>query len=290
MTAKKATYAAKLSIYAFAVLFILFIAMLHKSQSVPADSAAEGVDVPVIMYHSILKDESKVGKYVITPSQLSSDIDWLVKNGYTSVSMQELIDYVYNNAPLPQKPVLLSFDDGCYNNLGYAVPVLEEYGAKGVFATVGEYTEQYSDSNEVNLAYSYMRWYDIKLALKNHPCVEFANHSYGFHSVDKGRNGSQKKKNEDSETYKKIFFDDTALAQELYKQNTGFEPYIYVYPFGSYSEESFDILKQLGFKASLSCTEGINFITHNPECLYIMKRYNRPAGITSYDYFSKILK
>ena len=39
--------------------------------------------------------------------------------------------------------------------------------------------------------------------------------------------------------------------------------------------------------ASLSCTEGINYITHNPDCLYLLKRINRPSGINSKDFFEK---
>ena len=54
--------------------------------------------------------------------------------------------------------------------------------------------------------------------------------------------------------------------------------------------DSIQYIKELGFKASLSCTEGINYITHNPDCLYLLKRFNRPAGLNSKDFFVYVVK
>ena len=51
-----------------------------------------------------------------------------------------------------------------------------------------------------------------------------------------------------------------------------------------------DIIKELGFKASLSCEQGINKLTKNPNSLYLLKRYNRPSYISTYNFFQKINK
>ena len=47
---------------------------------------------------------------------------------------------------------------------------------------------------------------------------------------------------------------------------------MFTYPFGMVSEESKDIIKDIGFKASLSCTEGVNEISRDPDGLYLLKR------------------
>ncbi len=112
----------------------------------------EGVRLPIIMYHSMLKDQSRQGQYVISPDTFESDLKYLKAHGYTSVTMQELIDYVKKGAPLPEKPIVLSFDDGYYNNYLYAYPLAKQYGFKIVIAPIGYYTDQYSkvDDNHAN--------------------------------------------------------------------------------------------------------------------------------------------
>ena len=273
------------------VLYCCILGMLFNNIStvpVLSTSASEAVRLPIVMYHSVLKDTELSGKYVITPDTLKSDIQYLHNNGYTFVSAQELIDYTENNGILPDKPVLLTFDDGFYNNYGYVKPILEKYGAKAVISVVGSYTDEYSESNIANMTYGYVRWSDVyDMFLSNR--IEIANHSYGFHSNNNGRNGSKRNKGEDINTYKKVFYDDTKKAQDRFMTKTGFSPYIYTYPFGAYSDETTDILKDMGFKMTLTCNEGINSITKNPDSLFLLKRYNRPSGISSQDFFSKIL-
>ena len=89
-----------------------------------------GVRVPVIMYHAVMDDASRLGKYVISPEELESDFKWLSENGYTAILSEDLINYTENGAALPEKPILLTFDDGYYNNYLYAYP---ETSCQGLF-------------------------------------------------------------------------------------------------------------------------------------------------------------
>lgn len=254
---------------------------------IPAMNTGDSVAMPVIMYHSVLKDTSLSGRYIVTPTEVENDIKQFKSLGYATVSIAEVIDYVENNAELPEKPIMLTFDDGCYNNYGYVAPLLKRYNEHAVFCVVGEYTDKYSEENIANMNYGYMRWNELReLASDNH--IEIANHSYAFHSNKGSRNGSKKKYNESDEEYKKIFRADTEKLQNKFIENGLQPPYIYTYPFGAYSEQSFEVLKELGFKASFSCNEGINILTHDSECLYLLKRYNRPSGISSAEFLKKI--
>lgn len=262
-----------------------FFSYRINSEKLPVMNNADGIELPVIMYHGVLKDSDLSGKYVITPSELEEDMTYLEQLGYTSVSMLDVINYIENGGSLPDKPIILTFDDGCYNNYGYVLPILEAHNAHAIFCIVGEYTDQYSESDIANMTYGYMRWKEIS-ELADSPYAELANHSYAFHSNTNGRNGSQRNPGENIDVYREIFRADTEKAQNRFIENTGFAPYIYAYPFGAYSEESSDILKDMGFKATLSCNEGINIITHDSDCLYLLKRYNRPSGIASADFFS----
>lgn len=247
------------------------------------------VSLPIIMYHSILKDINRSNKYVITPSTLESDLEYIYSHGYTTITMSQLISYVYEGTPLPEKPIMITFDDGYYNNLGYAVPLLKKYNMKAVVSIVGKYTDTYTTSDEANLNYSYLRWKDVK-ELMDSGVIEFQNHTYNLHSNTSGRIGCSKKSFESIETYEKILTNDIQKLQQEFEQNIGYTPTTFTYPFGSISKASFPIIKKLGFKASLSCASGINYITKNPDCLYCLKRNNRPSGISSEAFFEKLLK
>ena len=151
---------------------------------------------------------------------------------------------------------------------------------------VGSYTDEYSKSNIANMTYGYVRWsevYDMFIDKR----VEVGNHSYDFHSNNHGRNGSKRNSGESEDAYRNIFVDDTQKAQERFMTKTGFAPIIYTYPFGAYSEETTDMLKSMGFKMSLTCNEGINHIT-DADSLFMLKRYNRPSGISTADFFAKM--
>jgi peptidoglycan/xylan/chitin deacetylase (PgdA/CDA1 family) len=250
---------------------------------------SECVKLPIVMYHSVLKDTDLSGKYVITPSTLENDIIFLQKRGFSFVSVKELTDYTTLDTPLPEKPIMLTFDDGCYNSLGYVKPILDKYNAKAVISVVGSYTDEYTESNIANMTYGYLRWCDVN-TLAADENIDIGNHSYSFHSNNKGRNGSKRIKGESSDEYKKLFTDDTSLAQEKFLSNIGSAPIVYTYPFGAYSEETCEYLKEMGFKMTLTCSEVINIITKNPDSLFLLKRYNRPSGISSSEFFDNILK
>ena len=266
-------------------LFVLTFIFVLLFSFVFANSE-EYIKVPIIMYHSILKDPARSNKYTITPAVLEEDLKYIKANGYETITISDLISYVYADKPLPPKPIILTFDDGHYNNYGYLYPLLEKYDMKAVISIVGSYTDKFSETDEANLNYSYLRWKDINELISSGR-VEFQNHTYNLHDNTHGRIGAKKKNGESDDEYKKILEDDINKLQNEFKENTGYVPTCFTYPFGGISNSSLDIIKELGFKASLSCEEGINKITKNPNSLYLLKRYNRPSYVSTYNIFKK---
>lgn len=234
----------------------------------------EYVKLPVLMYHSICKNGGKTGKYIISENNFENDLKYLKDNGYTTIVFKDLINYVENKAELPSKPVMLTFDDGYFNNYVYAYPLLKEYEARAVLSIIGYYTDLYTKTPDENPAYSHVTWENVKEMISS-GAFEVQNHSYNLHSTDKGRNGSKKKRGESAEEYRAMLIEDLGKLQEEFKTNIGAVPIAYTYPFGSVSNASFPIIKELGFRASLSCESGMNRITRDPECLYMLKRYLR---------------
>lgn len=270
------------------LLFLtLLVTLLTVGISIVIATSEDYIEVPIIMYHSILKDSSRSNKYTVTPAVLEEDLKYIKDKGYTTVTIADLISYVYDNKPLPEKPIVLTFDDGHYNNYGYLFPLLEKYDMKAVISIVGSYTDKFTETDEANLNYSYLRWKDIK-ELMDTGCIEFQNHTYNLHSNTGKRIGTKKIKGETDEHYKNVLEEDILKLQQEFKENTNYIPQCFTYPFGGISNASLDIIKELGFKASLSCEQGINKLTKNPNSLYLLKRYNRPSYISTYNFFQKI--
>lgn len=240
------------------------------------------------MYHSMLK--SKSGTYVVHPETFENDLKYIRSKGYTTITMTDLINYVYGNSPLPDKPIIITFDDGYYNNLSYAVPLLHKYNMKAVISIVGQYTDTFTKADEANANYGHLRWKDINELITD-SCIEFQNHTYNLHSIKNGKNGCKKLSSESLDKYTNRLTEDVSRLQEEFKQNCdGYAPNTFTYPYGAISKESIPIIKSLGFKASLSCTAGVNYITKDPECLYLLKRNNRKSGISTERFFNKILE
>jgi polysaccharide deacetylase len=283
----------KLNYATFLFLFVILFSsiFLYNFVFASADSLENNViKLPIIMYHSVLKDPARSGKYIITPSTLESDLKYIAEKGYHTITMTDLIHYVYNKTPLPENPIILTFDDGYYNNLTYVLPLLEKYDMKAVVSIVGAYTNTYTKLDEANANYSYLRWKDIQ-ALMDTGRFEFQNHTYNLHSEKNGRKGASKKKGETQEQYASILSQDIGRLQQDFKEATGYLPNTFTYPFGLMSKDSKEIIQSLGFKASLSCAEGINSIQIGDyNCLYYLKRYNRSSFISTDKFFQKIFK
>lgn len=251
----------------------------------------EGISLPIVMYHGLLKEEKRQGPYVISPDLFESDLQYLKEHGYTTVVVQDLIDYVNDGTPLPEKPIMLTFDDGYYNNYLYAYPLLQKYQSKMVLSPIGRYTEQYSKEEALHANYSNATWEQLKEMIDS-GLVEVQNHSYDMHSDGtKGkRKGAKRVSGETVEQYTQALKEDVQRMQDAMAQNTGFTPTAFTYPFGAVSKESLPILKEMGFQATLVCESRVNRITRDPECLYGLGRFRRPPDTGSEEFFTKTMK
>ncbi len=87
-------------------------------------------DVPVLMYHSI---QNNGAQYQVTAGQLEEQLQWLSRNGYESVTSAELLAWMTYGVPLPEKPVMITIDDGNATDWVF-LELLERYGFEGVFS------------------------------------------------------------------------------------------------------------------------------------------------------------
>lgn len=253
-----------------------------------AMTAGGGVEIPVVMYHSVLKDEAYHGKYVISPAEFENDLLYLKKHGYTTILMEDLINYT-KGGELPDKPVLITFDDGYYNNYLYAYEIAKKYRCKFVISPIGRYADQYSGTGETNAYYTHATWEQLK-EMADSGLVEVQNHSYDMHEKRQGALGVKQRPGESDGAYKERLTADISQAQDAFRINLGAAPSTFTYPFGAVSKTTPDIIKELGFSATLTCREVVSTVTRDPESLYGLGRFLRESGISSQEFFEKKMK
>lgn len=88
------------------------------------------VFVPILLYHHILNHEAE-NIYTVTVTDFRKQMNYLIENGFTSITTKELVNAILEGGNLPQKPVIITFDDGNENIYLHAFPIMEELGLTG---------------------------------------------------------------------------------------------------------------------------------------------------------------
>lgn len=237
------------------------------------------------MYHSFNKDNSAENIYCVSPDTFENDLKYITQQGYTTVTPDDLINYV-KGGDLPDKIVMLTMDDGFYNNYLYAYPLLKKYKCKALLSPVSALSVEYSQNGVVNEHYSYCT-IDMLKEMENSGYVEMANHSYDMHNTTP-RLGISQMQGESDEIYIETVTDDVLKAQEFFAQNGIAKPICFTYPYGIESKNTLPLIKKLGFKCTLTCSEITNTIYRDENCLYELGRYLRLEKESSENFFERI--
>ena len=195
--------------------------------------------IPIITYHSIDDSGSVVS---IAPSVFRRQVKYLSDAGYTSLSLKGLISTLKNGNELPDKPVVLTFDDGFKNFYSQAFPVLSEYSFCATVFLVTDFCGKYNDwsGNPVELPRSeLLSWSDIKAL--NDAGIEFGSHTKTHPDLTKLSR---------TEAEAEITQSKTAIEDTI-----GTEAVTFAYPFGR-SNASVRNIAAANFEASCSVDLG----------------------------------
>ena len=267
------------------VLSALFV--LCPLAAYAAGKEADAVPLPIIMYHEVKPDKS--GKDAIQPWELESDLRWLAENGYTTVVMADVIAYVRDGTPLPEKPIVLSFDDGYYNNYVYVLPLLRQYAARIVFSLLGRNTDDFTEWARKSIDYAHVPWSQLNEMLDT-GLVEVQNHSYDLHAYTSERHGCMQNPGESDAAYTQLLRADLQRLQDELAEHTGRTPDTFAYPYGKYGDLTDTVLRDMGFQATLTCDWGVNHITRDPDCLYRLGRICRSHNQSLQSVLRRALK
>ncbi len=241
-----------------------------------------------ICYHgvrNIRQGDMSPDQFALDSQHLLTQFEWLYENGFHPISINDLLAAQKGEKPLPEKAVLLSFDDGYLSFYSTIYPLLRLYNYPAVFALVGSWLEgaddepvQYGD--EELLRSNFLSWPQIQ-EMQDSGLIEFASHSYDLH---KGIPGNPQKNSQPSaitreynattqhyetdEKYLNRIHTDLARNSDLIEEKIGKRPRVMVWPYGAYSKETQKIAATLGMEFNLVLEDENQNQTTNLQTIY----------------------
>ena len=233
--------------------------------------------VPILMYHH-LSQETGSGT-TISAAAFEDQIAALQANGYTAVTLEDLYDYVTYGTELPDKPIVITFDDGYESNYTLAYPILERYGFCGTIFTIGVSVgkDTYKDTGAAIIPH--FDWEQAREMVAS-GVIEIGSHTYDFHqseALDPApvRSGVLQLPGESEEDYITAFRGDISRSLAEIEAGLGEPVHILAYPFGFYTELSQVLCREQGIYATLTVEERVNTLVKGlPQCLYGLGRFN----------------
>lgn len=206
--------------------------------------------LPVLMYHHISEDVAT--DMVISPARFEAHMAALKEHGWNSVTIRQLIEFGEQGTPLPDHPVLITFDDGYTSNLELAAPILERHGLNAVIFVIGINAGQsvYAHSGQP-LDPPRFALKDVRPYLES-GVLEVESHTFDLHQrADygySGREGVLPLAGEPEDAYRQVLAGDCRQARQLFAQELGQQVTALAYPFGLVSQEADRIFGEEGSK------------------------------------------
>jgi len=199
----------------------------------PADAKAilAKREVPVLCYHQIrnnlASDSKRAHDDIISPDKFREHMKMLADSGYHTISPDQLYNYLVFDGKLPEKPIIISFDDTDEDQFTVGASTLEKYGFKGVYFIM---TVSIGRKGRIN----YMTTAQIKQLADEGNTI--ASHTYDHKNF--AQFTDEDWKTQIDEPTKKL------------EQITGKKIEYFAYPYGVYKASTLHKLKEHGFKAA----------------------------------------
>lgn len=191
--------------------------------------------IPVLLYHDVQQSYTPDKAVItVTPQRFEEHVTTLLEKGYTPVSFEDVYNASKGNFTLPQKPVIISFDDGYDTNYKYAFPIIQKYKVKAtifvVAGTVGKVLE----------TSVHFDWKQAKI-MQQSGLVSIQSHTYSH---------------DDLATLDSFQLErELRLSKYLIEKNLGTKCDIVAFPYGSCNQQVVDAAKRAGYKVTAQVGE-----------------------------------
>ena len=223
--------------------------------------------VPILMYHHI--NHHKGDMVTITPEVFEGQMEYLHKAGCMTLKIHDLIAYINGGLTLPQKAVVVTFDDGWLDNYMYAFPVIKKYKINATVFLITNRVENaslknskfiptYSGQNSKLLIPTHneskvliensedwkvvLNWELIK-EMSDSGMIEFYSHTK-----------SHAKCNSLPE---KELMEELKESREIIEKRLGSPSPYFCWPYGKYNDLAVNVAKKIGYKAIFTTNHGV---------------------------------
>ncbi|NBK99640.1 MAG: polysaccharide deacetylase family protein [Erysipelotrichia bacterium] len=212
--------------------------------------------IPVLMYHSISTVPGN--SLCVPPKQFLEEIEWLYQQNYHTLTIEEFYQALGNNISIPEKSILLTFDDGYADNYKVAWPILHKYGFIATFFIITKYVSPKA-----------MDWTQLKELVRD-------GNSIGSHTVrhlDLSTLTTEQQKNE------------LADSKRILENHLGISIKALCFPSGMYNNTTLELMPDIGYELGFSTHSGR---IHLDDDIFTLKRLRISAGL-SHTEFQKLL-
>ena len=219
---------------------------------------SDNIGIPVLYYHSVNKNADN--EVTITPDALEKQLNYIHDNNYVTITIKELYEHLKNAAPIPEKSILITFDDGYMNNYTEAFPMLKKLNMKATIFCVGNSLDGSYYLSEDALKEMSDYGIDIQCHTVNHVHLDTLSYEEQLSEL--------------------------RHSKEIIEKITGKEVLSVAYPFGDYNSETIKAAKEAGYKLAFTTHLGLadrNDNIYALDRIYISSYYNM-------DTFKQLLK
>lgn len=205
----------------------------NRFENIPITS--DNIGVPVLYYHSV--SENSINDVTITPEKLKEQLNYINDNNYVTITMRELYSHIENNTPIPQKSIIITFDDGYMNNYTEAFPILKDLNMTATIFCVGNSLDgsYYLSEDAIKEMSDY--GIDIESHTVNHLHLDTLSYDQQLSEIRNSKN--------------------------ILEKITGKEVLALAYPFGDYNNDTIKATKEAGYKMAFTTKLGLSDRTDN---------------------------
>ena len=213
--------------------------------------------IPILEYHMVtMHPREDAEHYNVPPEEFAAQLDYLSEQGYTTITMLEYMKAKKGKLTLPEKPIILTFDDGYADNYQEMLPILEAHGMKAVV---------YMVTNMIGQP-GYLSWEQLREMQERG--VEIGSHTANHLPL--------------TELSPEERAEEVQLSKLLMEWNGIRTVFSLSYPNGKYDDSLPQLLRESEYLTAVTGDPGLNTFQTDP---YLMQRVNipdSPFGMTAF--------